>query len=318
MAIKSPLVSVVIPTYNRASFVSEAIESVLDQTFSDYEIIVVDDGSTDNTHEILEQYRDKIQYIYQENEGVSAARNTGIKNSTGLWLAFLDSDDKWMPEYLATQMEGIRRSPEISMQTTDCYTIGGERTYFEMNRVIGEFKGRDYLHLSDPFRFVVTHGPWQVGSTIFRRDAIIKAGLFDTSFDLNEDFELMARVALQGSFGLIRDVLMIMYRRNETIACLTNRVRTNPIQARESDEKIYEKLRSIRALKGKERKSLSRLMGMNRRAIGNLLLTKGNIAEARASYRRAYFFDRSARSLGKYFLSFFPENINQWIIEKRQ
>jgi glycosyltransferase involved in cell wall biosynthesis len=318
MAIKSPLVSVVIPTYNRASFVSEAIESVLDQTFSDYEIIVVDDGSTDNTHEILEQYRDKIQYIYQENEGVSAARNTGIKNSTGLWLAFLDSDDKWMPEYLATQMEGIRRSPEISMQTTDCYTIGGERTYFEMNRVIGEFNGRDYLHLSDPFRFVVTHGPWQVGSTIFRRDAIIKAGLFDTSFDLNEDFELMARVALQGSFGLIRDVLMIMYRRNETIACLTNRVRTNPIQARESDEKIYEKLRSIRALKGKERKSLSRLMGMNRRAIGNLLLTKGNIAEARASYRRAYFFDRSARSLGKYFLSFFPENINQWIIEKRQ
>lgn len=318
MAIKSPLVSVVIPTYNRASFVSEAIESVLDQTFSDYDIIVVDDGSTDNTHEILEQYRDKIQYIYQENEGVSTARNTGIKNSTGLWLAFLDSDDKWMPEYLATQMEGIRRSPEISMQTTDCYTIGGERTYFEMNRVIGEFKGRDYLHLSDPFRFVVTHGPWQVGSTIFRRDAIIKAGLFDTSFDLNEDFELMARVALQGSFGLIRDVLMIMYRRNETIACLTNRVRTNPIQARESDEKIYEKLRSIRALKGKERKSLSRLMGMNRRAIGNLLLTKGNIAEARASYRRAYFFDRSARSLGKYFLSFFPENINQWIIEKRQ
>jgi glycosyltransferase involved in cell wall biosynthesis len=318
MAIKLPLVSVVIPTYNRASFVCEAIESVLCQTFSDYEIIVVDDGSTDNTGETLEQYRDKIKYIYQENEGVSAARNTGIKNSTGLWLAFLDSDDKWMPEYLATQMEGIRRSPEISMQTTDCYTIGGEHTYFEMNRVIGEFKGRDYLHLSDPFRFVVTHGPWQVGSTIFRRDAIIKAGLFDTSFDLNEDFELMARVALQGSFGLIRDVLVVMYRRNETIACLTTRVRTNPIQARESDEKIYEKLRSIRALKGRERKSLSRLMGMNRRAIGNLLLTKGNIAEARASYRRAYFFDRSARSLGKYFLSFFPENINQWIIEKRQ
>ncbi|MEI6067645.1 MAG: glycosyltransferase [Methylococcaceae bacterium] len=313
-----PLVSVVIPTYNRSAFVSEAIDSVLSQTFTDYELIVVDDGSTDNTKETLKQYGDKINYIFQENSGVSAARNTGIKNSTGQWLAFLDSDDEWMPEYLATQMEAIRRSTEICMQTTDCFTIRRERTYFEMNQVIVEFKEQDYLLLTDPFRFIVTHGPWQVGSTIFRRDAITKAGLFDTGLNLNEDFDLMARVALQGCFGLIRDVLVVMYRRNETIACLTSQVRVNPIQARESDEKIYKKLRSIKTLKGLERKALSRLMSMNRRAIGNLLLMNGNIAKARGSYRQAFFIDRSLRSFGKYFLSFFPANINQWIIEKRQ
>ncbi|MBL1264891.1 glycosyltransferase family 2 protein [Candidatus Methylomicrobium oryzae] len=323
MAIGLPLISVIIPTYNRAPFVCEAIDSVFSQTFTDYEIIVVDDGSTDSTKEVLEKYQDKIKYIYQENSGVSAARNAGIKNSTGSWLAFLDSDDKWMPQYLSTQVEWVRRFPDICMQTTDCYCCRtaseeNKRTYFEMNRVIKEFKRQDYLLLTDPFRFVVMHGPWQVGSTIFYRDAIKKAGLFDTNLGLNEDFDLMARMALQGPFGVIRNALVVMYRRNETIACLTSQVKTHPIQARELYEKIYEKLRSIETLKGLEREAVSRLMGMNRRAIGNLLLMTGSVDEARESYRQAFFIDRSLRSLGKYFLSFFPTNINQWIIEKRQ
>ncbi len=292
----APMVSVVIPTYNRAPFVCEAINSVLGQTFSDYEIIVVDDGSSDNTKEILKQYQDKIKYIHQENLGVSSARNAGIKKSIGSWVAFLDSDDEWMSEYLATQMAEVSRSHEICMQTTDCYTIGRERTYFEMNQVIIDFKGQDYLLFADPFCFVVTHGPWQVGATIFRRDAIIKAGLFDICLDFNEDFDIMARMALHGSFGLIRDVLVVMYRRNETIACLTSRIKTNPIQLKESNEKIYEKLRSIETLKEVDRNVLSRLMSMNRRAIGNLLLMEGNIAEARECYRRAFFIDRSVRS----------------------
>lgn len=319
MVDRVPLVSVVIPTYNRAPFVCEAIDSVLSQIFTDYEIIVVDDGSTDNTKEALKQYQYKIKYIYQVNCGVSAARNTGIKNSTGTWLAFLDSDDEWMPEYLSTQMERVGLFPEICMQTTDCQLTVREhstRTYFQKNKAIAELRGRDYLLLVDPFRFVVTHGPWQVGSTIFRRDAITKAGLFDTSLNLNEDFDLMARVALQGSFGIIRDVLVIMYRREESIECLTSQIQKNPIQAKESDEKIYENLQRIETLTGRERKALSGLMGINRRAIGNLLLKDGNVADARESYKQAFLNDRSIRSLGKYFLSFFPVNINLWIIDK--
>jgi glycosyltransferase involved in cell wall biosynthesis len=319
--INKPTVSVVIPTYNRAQFVTKAIDSVLSQTFTDYEIIVVDDGSTDNTKETLKQYRDKIKYIYQENSGVSTARNTGIKNSTGPWLAFLDSDDKWLPEYLSTQMEQAGQFPEICMQTTDCHKAvweGNERTYFEMNHTMAEFRGTDYLLFVAPFRFIVTHGPWQVGSTIFRRDAITKAGLFDTSLNLNEDFDLMARVALQGSFGIIRKMLVVMYRREESIECLTSQIKKNPIQARELEEKIYEKLQRIETLKCRERKALSGLLGMNRRAIGNLLLKNGNIAGARESYKRALFIDRSIRSLGKYFLSLFPANINLWIIGVNQ
>jgi glycosyltransferase involved in cell wall biosynthesis len=316
------LVSVVIPTYNRALFVSEAIDSVLAQTFTDYEIIVVDDGSTDNTQEVLKRYENWIKYIYQENSGVSAARNAGINSSTGFWLAFLDSDDKWMPRYLATQIEWIHRSPEICMQTTDCQraewkgnTFG---TYFQMNGVMAEFKGKDYFKVAEPFRFVVTHGPWQVGSTIFRRDAIIKAGLFDPKFSLSEDFDLMARVALQGPFGIIREVLVKMYRRDESINCLTNQIKMHPIQAKESEEKLYRKLQTIGTLKPEERRVLIGLLSRNRRMIGNLLLNNGNILDAKKNYKQAFFLDRSLRSLGKYLLLLFAPNINRWIIRMRQ
>ncbi len=319
MVSKAPLVSVVIPTYNRALFVGEAIESVLSQTFTDYEIIVVDDGSTDNTRESLKRYGNSIKYIYQENSGVSAARNTGIKNASGTWLAFLDSDDKFRAEYLSMQMERAGQFPGICMQTTDCQTCEWEFnrcTYFRMNGVMAELKGRDYLLVTEPFRFIVMHSPWQVGSTVFHRDAIRNAGLFDTAFNLSEDFDLMARVALQGPFGIIGEVLVNMYRREESTECLTDQIRKTPIQARESEEKVYRKLQAIQTLKHKERKALNALFSSNRRAIGNLLLEQGDIANARRSYRQAFFVDRSVRSLAKYLLSYFPVNINLWVSQK--
>ena len=88
----SPIISIVIPTYNRADYISETIDSVLNQTYNDYEIIVVDDGSNDDTKAILSKYGDQIRYIYQENQREGAARNNGIRHSTGRYIALLDSD----------------------------------------------------------------------------------------------------------------------------------------------------------------------------------------------------------------------------------
>ena len=98
-----PLVSVIIPTYNRASVLQRAIRSVFVQTFRDFELIVVDDGSSDSTTDLLESFDGKLKAVVQKNHGVSAARNLGIKRSTGALLAFLDSDDEWLPEKLARQ-----------------------------------------------------------------------------------------------------------------------------------------------------------------------------------------------------------------------
>ncbi len=99
--------SVIIPTYNRANFVTKAVNSVLRQSLKDYEIIVVDDGSTDTTTQALEQYGRTITVVYQANSGVSIARNAGIRMANGTWIAFLDSDDEWKENYLARQLEQI-------------------------------------------------------------------------------------------------------------------------------------------------------------------------------------------------------------------
>ena len=314
-----PKVSVIIPTFNREKYITKAIESVLAQTYKDYEVIVVDDGSKDNTKESLKKCESKIQYIYQSNCGVSAARNTGIKHACGEWLAFLDSVDEWKGDYLYKQMERVRNSGEICMQTTDCLFIGlngDTRRYFEINGSLAEFRGGDYLFLKEPFQFVIKHQPWQIGSTIISRDAVARAGLFDTSLTVSEDFDLMARVALKGPFGMINEPLMTVYRRNESIECLTDQLKKNPIRAREADERIYEKLKRIERLKDKEIKALNDLLSSNKRAMGNLFLENGKRKEARACYRRAFFISPSPASLGKYILSFLPLKTHLRVYEK--
>ena len=105
-----PLVSVIIPNYNHAQYVGDAIRSVLAQTYRNYEIIVVDDGSTDNSRETVSQFDDQVQYIYQKNAGLSAARNTGIKASKGSLIGVLDADDMYEPDYLSTLVSALQET----------------------------------------------------------------------------------------------------------------------------------------------------------------------------------------------------------------
>jgi glycosyltransferase involved in cell wall biosynthesis len=108
-----PTVSVIIPTYNRARYVVEAVESVFAQTFKDYEVIVVDDGSTDNTKQVLEPYRGRIRYVRQENRGLAAARNRGVREARGELVAFLDSDDCWEPRMLEGILKTFEKHPDV-------------------------------------------------------------------------------------------------------------------------------------------------------------------------------------------------------------
>jgi hypothetical protein len=113
-----PLVSVVIPTFNSARYVTEAVESVLSQTFTDLEVLVVDDGSTDDTRERVAGYPPTVRYLHQANAGVSMARNHGIAQSRGRYVAFLDADDTWKPEKLERQLDALSLTPEMGV----CYT----------------------------------------------------------------------------------------------------------------------------------------------------------------------------------------------------
>lgn len=119
--VRTPMcnVSIIIPTYNCAQYISETIDSALAQTYRDFEIIVVDDGSTDNTKEVLKKYGSQIKLIYQENRGVSAARNIGISRSEGQYVAFLDADDIWLPNKLKAQVEIMNANPDVGLIFTD-------------------------------------------------------------------------------------------------------------------------------------------------------------------------------------------------------
>lgn len=116
---QTPLVSVIIPAYNSAKFAAKAVESVLAQTYQNYELIVIDDGSTDNTKEVLNRFAGRVNYIFQENRGPSAARNMGIKVAQGEYICFLDADDTWLPMKLEVQLAFMKNNRGIVLLFSD-------------------------------------------------------------------------------------------------------------------------------------------------------------------------------------------------------
>jgi len=123
-----PLVTAVIPTFNRGWCLAEAVTSVIDQKYPAMEIIVVDDGSTDNTSQVLEPYMDNITLLHQKNTGVSAARNFGIRQSSGDFVAFLDSDDRWTPDKITCQVDFFQHHPQAMIcQTEEIWIRNGKR-----------------------------------------------------------------------------------------------------------------------------------------------------------------------------------------------
>ena len=128
-------VSIVIPTFNRRNYITIALDSVLAQTYTNYEIIIIDDGSSDNTKEVLTPYWDKIRYFYQDNRGIPATRNRGIREAKGDYIAFLDSDDYWLPEKLERQIDYFEKNPHCGMVATRCSSITPDGRFRKKNRI---------------------------------------------------------------------------------------------------------------------------------------------------------------------------------------
>ena len=130
------MVSVIIPVYNSERYISEAVESVLNQTYRNLQVIVINDGSTDGTERALEPYMDHINYFFQENRGVAAARNVGIRSSRGRHIAFLDSDDIWMPEKLENQVSYMIGHPEFKFLYSDFVYFNDDNRRQRFNSII--------------------------------------------------------------------------------------------------------------------------------------------------------------------------------------
>ena len=199
---KNPLISVIVPTYNRAWIIKDAIDSILAQDFKKVEIVVVDDGSSDNTTEILAAYqKHDIRVIRQANKGVSAARNRGVAISEGQFIAFLDSDDMWLPHKLSVQMEFFNTHPDaLICQTEEIWIRKGSRVnpkkrHQKPSGMI--FEPSLYLCLVSP------------SAVMMKRDLFEEVGGFNESFRVCEDYDLWLRISCKYPIYLIDRPLIV-------------------------------------------------------------------------------------------------------------
>ena len=201
-------VSVIVPTYNRAHVIKEAIVSILSQTFTDFELIVVDNESTDNTEEVIKSYTDhRIRYFKNQNSGVVAVnRNYGINKARGEYIAFCDDDDLWMPEKLERQIEELEKDLEIGLVCTNGIK-------FDENGQFGEMMQTELNDSGFTFESLIWGNRIACSSVLVRKEVLNDIGIFDESREIftAEDYELWLRIARKYRVKYL-DIPLIKYR----------------------------------------------------------------------------------------------------------
>ncbi len=203
MSIIESHISVIIPTFNRAAILPRAVDSVLAQTVAPQELIVVDDGSTDSTQDVLASYISQIKVITQSNKGVSAARNTGINHAKGDWFALLDSDDEWKPSKLERQIDYIEHNPSCKiLQTQENWIRHG----LWANPKNKHNKPSGWIFQNCLKMCVVSPS-----AVIIHREVFEKVGFFDETLLACEDYDLWLRIALHYPIDLLDESLIVKY-----------------------------------------------------------------------------------------------------------
>ncbi len=241
-----PEISVIVPVYNCAEYIDESLSSVFTQTFPNYEVIVVNDGSTDTAalERALAPHRDRIVYIQQENRGPSAARNIGIAAARADVVAFLDSDDRLEPDYLEALLQVLRSDPTLDVVYPDAVFFGNTPD-----------AGRRFTELNPSktgvtFESLVTGECTVLVHAAARREAIQRAGGFDESLWVSEDFDLWLRIAKSGGRIVHHPRVLVRYRRREA-SLSSSAVRVNAAMLR-----VFEKVSRTMDLTEGEAKAL--------------------------------------------------------------
>lgn len=239
MGAASLLVSVIIPAYNYAAFVAEALASALQQSHSNIEVIVVDDGSTDNTAAVVQEQmkRDsRVQYIHQHNQGLSAARNTGIRHSRGDYLVFLDADDVMHAQKVAVHLEHFSREPETGISYGRCrYFLNGrqEQTFASLQLDDAEWMPCVSGRAAEVMPLLVVNNIMPVCSVMLRREVVKRVGGFNTALKSLEDWEYWLRAAaLDFLFSYCNDDRLAAYIRVHDVSMSQNALRMLQVQYR--------------------------------------------------------------------------------------
>lgn len=222
-----PLVSVIIPTYNNGQFIKEAIDSVLNQTYSEIEIIVVDDGSTDNTRKIVEKYKNRVKYLYKENSGSASARNMGIRESSGELIAFLDSDDVWEDKKLEEQVRSLQNNQEAALIYCGKLWVDEEGKPIKHEFTQHEFPEGWIFEKLFEANYISS-----ASCVVARKEAILQVGGFNESpvFRNAQDYELWLKIVARYRCLSIPKSL-VRYRRHDGNVTKNTEARTRGVLA---------------------------------------------------------------------------------------
>lgn len=285
----TPLVSVIMPAYNVASLISEALDSVFSQTYRNFEVIVINDGSPDTEalERALQPYLQRIIYIEQENRRAAGARNTGIHRARGEFLAFLDSDDGWAPEYLASQMRLFEQTPSLDVVYSNSF-------YYPVSR----YSGKTYMDACP------SHGPVTlealvleqchvcISCTVARKQTILDAGLFDEALPRCDDYDMWLRVAYHGAKISFHQEALGWVRAERPGSLGESELKTH-----EADLQILSKLDKSPALPPAVRAAVARALAREQALIdlqnAKLSLSIGKVDEASDFLRKANLFFQS-------------------------
>ncbi len=239
-------VSVIIPAYNGDRYITDAIAGVLAQTYTDCEIIVVDDGSTDNTKNIIQQYRNKIKYYSQSNQGVAASRNLGLSKAKGEYIAFLDQDDVFLPHKLALQVAVLEREPALAMVNSGWQIVNQDGVF---QSAVKPWLQIPQLTVAD----LIIWKPVFLGAMLFRRSQLESIADFDTSLEQTPDVDLVLRLAAKGGASAWVKQTTVKYRQHQD-----NASKNTLLQAQELDcilEKFFTQPNLSPEIKNLEAKS---------------------------------------------------------------
>jgi glycosyltransferase involved in cell wall biosynthesis len=283
-------VSVIIPAFGTAEYISETLSSVFAQTFKDYEVIVINDGSPDSEEleRLLAPFMERIVYSNQENRGLAGARNTGIRISRGKFLAFLDSDDCWLPEYLAHQMELFNQTPALDIVYSDALFFGDPalagKTFMQKYPSIGPVTMEGLI--KEDCQVIVS-------CALVRRQAVVSAGLFDESLRSCEDYDLWLRILHRGGRMAYQNKVLGRYRTRP------NSLSQNRIKMSESLVAVYEKAERTFVMDDKIRAILKRQLARAQAYLdleyGKNFLSVGDFGKAKDALTRANAFFRCAK-----------------------
>lgn len=323
----NPKVSVVIPTYNRATTVPRAIESVLAQTVTDLEVIVVDDGSSDDTGKVLGQmFGDRIRYYPQVNQGASVARNRGVEQARGEWIAFLDSDDLWEKEKLEWQFKALE---QFGPQCGGCYTDvqffnhSETRTMFQL--VEHEFRHEGTMGAKPDVleRLVRPGGSGMVvclSSLVARADWVRKTGGFDPELLYSQDSEFMFRLAMLTGFCYVNLPLVRFDRSPAEIRHVGVQSEWNKVEfwLQDSQRRLEGLLRLSEGLPMKIRKVIRERLSNVHSGWTNWYLETGQYEKARAAVSRAAQLDLTFNLAAKWLLTWMSPQLALRTVRRRK